>query len=189
VIGKLVGSVIGHGQDLWVFGYGSLMWRPGFAFEERGAARLLGYHRALCVYSHVHRGTPDRPGLVMGLDRGGSCIGLAFRVLARHVPETLAYLREREQVTMVYRERLAPVRLQDGRAVLALTYTVDRRHPQYAGRLDLGDLVRFVQQGEGKSGLNRDYVLSTHEALAAIGVTDPSLARLAQALTSPHPGP
>jgi cation transport protein ChaC len=182
-------AVIVHGQDLWVFGYGSLMWRPGFTFEERGAARLLGYHRSLCVYSHIHRGTPERPGLVMGLDRGGSCVGLAFRVLARHAPETLRYLREREQVTMVYHERMAPVRLNDGRTILALTYTVDRTHPQYAGRLDLADLLRFVRQGEGKSGANRDYVISTHEALAAIGVTDPGLAKLAQALSSAHPEP
>lgn len=178
--------MIGRGGDLWVFAYGSLMWRPGFVFEERGPARLMGYHRSLCVYSHVHRGTPDRPGLVMGLDRGGSCVGLAFRVPARHAPETLAYLREREQVTMVYRERMAPVRLRDGRAVLALTYIVDRRHPQYAGRLALDEIVRFVRQGAGKSGLNRDYVLHTHEALAAIGVVDPCLACLAQALNAPY---
>src|SRR5687767_8101396 len=90
-------------NDLWVFGYGSLIWRPGFDFIERAPARLIGAHRALCVLSHVHRGTPERPGLVLGLDRGGACRGVAFRVAGAHRAETIAYLRSREQVTMVYR--------------------------------------------------------------------------------------
>ena len=124
--------------DLWVFGYGSLMWRPGFDFVERVDARLIGAHRALCVYSFVHRGTPERPGLVLGLDRGGACRGIAFRVAAAKRAETVAYLRAREQVTMVYREFVRPVRLKTNpeRAVPALCYMVDRSHPQYAGRLD-----------------------------------------------------
>src|SRR5580704_12234670 len=91
-------------EDLWVFGYGSLMWRPGFDFIERTEARLAGAHRALCVYSFVHRGTPERPGLVLGLDRGGNCRGIAFRVAGAQRSRTLAYLRAREQVTAVYRE-------------------------------------------------------------------------------------
>src|ERR1700719_2193903 len=91
-------------EDLWVFGYGSLMWQPGFSYLERIPARLVGAHRALCVYSFVHRGTPERPGLVLGLDRGGTCLGMAFRVAAEHRVATIGYLRAREQVTMVYRE-------------------------------------------------------------------------------------
>src|SRR5436305_15171687 len=89
--------------DLWVFGYGSLMWRPGFEFVERVPARLIGEHRALCVYSFVHRGTPEKPGLVLGLDRGGACRGVAFRVAAEHRASSVGYLREREQVTSVCR--------------------------------------------------------------------------------------
>src|SRR4051794_26043268 len=97
-------------EDMWVFGYGSLMWRPGFPFVERRHAHLYGYHRALCVLSHVHRGTPEKPGLVLGLDRGGRCHGIAFRVAASEAAATVAYLREREQVTSVYLERYLPVR-------------------------------------------------------------------------------
>src|SRR5215468_4131183 len=120
--------------DLWVFGYGSLMWRPGFEFTERVPARLIGEHRALCVYSFVHRGTPERPGLVLGLDHGGTCRGVAYRAKGRARAATLAYLREREQVTNVYVERVRPVILADHaeRRVPAVCYMVDRSHPQYA---------------------------------------------------------
>src|SRR5262245_12280652 len=125
--------------ELWVFGYGSLMWRPGFAYLERTEARLIGAHRALCVYSFVHRGTPERPGLVLGLDRGGACRGIAYRVAASERAETIAYLRAREQVTMVYRDTTRRVWLSNNptRPVTALCYVVDRSHPQYAGRLTL----------------------------------------------------
>src|SRR3954453_11189167 len=117
-------------DDLWVFAYGSLMWRPGFAFLERVPARLLGAHRALCVLSHVHRGTPERPGLVLGLDRGGSCRGVAFRVQQQNREATMAYLTSREQVTKVYRETWHNLRLADGRVVRGVAYTVDRAHHQ-----------------------------------------------------------
>ena len=172
----------GDAADLWVFGYGSLMWRPGFPYLERRHAHLFGYHRWLCVLSHVHRGTPEKPGLVLGLDRGGRCHGVAFRVAAEEAEATIRYLREREQVTAVYLERRLPLQLDDGRRVTALAYVVDRRHPQYAGRLPEADLLRLVRQGHGVSGANPDYVRSTHEHLAAMGVADPVLTRLVRAL-------
>lgn len=166
----------------WVFGYGSLMWRPGFDHEERALARLHGWHRALCVYSWVHRGTQERPGLVLGLDRGGSCLGVAFRVPDAAWEDTVAYLRAREQVTRVYEERSLPVRLEDGsgRALRALCYTVDRRHTQYAGALDTAEQARFVLQGEGQSGPNRDYVANTIAHLEEVAIRDRRLDAVAR---------
>lgn len=169
-------------SDLWVFGYGSLIWRPGFAFEESVPARLHGYHRSLCIFSHVHRGTPERPGLVLGLDRGGVCRGLAFRVPAERAQETVDYLRAREQATAVYLERQMPVRLEDGRSITALVYVADRKHMQYAGRLPREQQIELVRHGRGSSGENPDYVLLTDEHLRKMGIFDPVLVGLAQVL-------
>jgi cation transport protein ChaC len=170
--------------DLWVFGYGSLMWRPGFAFAERARARIIGAHRSLCVYSFVHRGTPERPGLVLGLDHGGACQGIAFRVAAADREATLTYLRAREQINMVYREVMRAIWLEEheARRVSALCYVVDRAHPQYAGRLPVAEQLRLVRQGHGRSGDNRDYVLSTVAELEAQGCRDADLHRLAEML-------
>jgi cation transport protein ChaC len=170
--------------DLWVFGYGSLMWRPGFDFIEQVPARLIGEHRALCVYSFVHRGTPEKPGLVLGLDRGGACRGIAFRVAAENRVATVAYLREREQVTSVYREVMRSVWLENEarERVSALAYVVDRGHVQYAGRLSLPEQLRHVQQGHGQSGPNGEYVLSTVKAIETQGFRDGPLHQLASML-------
>ena len=170
--------------DLWVFGYGSLMWRPGFEFVERVPARLIGEHRALCVYSFDHRGTPEKPGLVLGLDRGGACRGVAFRVAAKRRSDTIDYLRSREQTTHVYREVMRSLWLENEarERVSALAYVVDRGHVQYAGRLSLGEQLRFVQQGHGRSGNNRDYVLATVKSIEAQGFRDAQLHQLAAML-------
>ncbi|MGL5361731.1 MAG: gamma-glutamylcyclotransferase [Bosea sp. (in: a-proteobacteria)] len=169
-------------NDLWVFGYGSLMWNPGFPFEAREMAHLHGYHRSLCVFSHFHRGTPERPGLVMGLDRGGSCHGVAFRVADASREATIAYLREREQVTSIYLERELKLRLASGQLVTCLTYIADRRHRQYAGRLPRGQLLTVVAGAVGQSGENPDYVLRTQAQLVALGVHDADLTWLAEQL-------
>ncbi|HWK13543.1 MAG TPA: gamma-glutamylcyclotransferase [Rhizobiaceae bacterium] len=161
--------------DFWVFGYGSLIWRPGFAHVATERARLYGFRRSLCVHSHVHRGTPDRPGLVLGLDRGGSCVGLAFRVPGELQGEVMAYLRERELVTNVYLERSMPVRLETGGVVPAVCYVVDRGHPQYAGRLDVADAAMRVAGATGQSGPNVEYVANTVSHLRALGIRDPWL--------------
>jgi glutathione-specific gamma-glutamylcyclotransferase len=170
--------------DLWVFGYGSLMWRPGFAFIEQVPARLIGEHRALCVYSFDHRGTPEKPGLVLGLDRGGACRGIAFRVAARRRRDTIDYLRAREQTTNVYREVTRSVWLNNEarERVSALAYVVDRGHVQYAGRLSLAEQLRHVREGHGRSGNNRDYVLATVKSIEAQGFRDVQLHQLAMML-------
>jgi len=160
---------------LWVFGYGSLMWRPGFAYRRRCKAMLRGWRRSLCVYSHVYRGSPERPGLVLGLDRGGACAGVAFEVDSALRETTIRYLREREQATAVYLERIAPVKLECGERVPALTYVADRLHRQYAGRLDREAMLAYVRGGEGRSGDNAEYVLETYDHLRAIGVRDRDL--------------
>ena len=171
------------GGDLWVFGYGSLMWRPGFDFVERVPARLIGLHRALCVYSFVHRGTPEQPGLVLGLDRGGMCRGIAFRVAAAAREKTVAYLRAREQVTTVYLETMRRIELEETRRqVRALCFVIDRSHVQYAGRLTLAECLHHVRQGHGRSGPNRDYVLDAVQSLEALGYRETELHLLAEQL-------
>ncbi|MDH7790419.1 gamma-glutamylcyclotransferase [Ochrobactrum sp. AN78] len=162
-------------NDFWVFGYGSLMWRPGFAHVETMRARLHGYRRSLCIYSHVHRGTPDHPGLVLGLDAGGSCLGIAFRVPGDMTDEVMVYLREREMSNQVYHEKWLRLRLADGRNVQAVTYVADRRHIQYAGSLKAEDAAAIVASAQGDSGANVDYVSNTLEHLRNMRVRDHAL--------------
>jgi cation transport protein ChaC len=156
---------------------------------------VVGLHRSLCIYSFVHRGTPERPGLVLGLDIGGACRGIAYRVAARHRPDTLAYLRAREQATSVYREIVRVIWLagKPDRSVEAVCYVVDRGHEQYAGRLSLDQQLHLVRQGHGRSGNNRDYVIETVSALEALGIRDRELHLLAERLkgheTHPLPPP
>lgn len=163
--------------DLWVFGYGSLIWRPGFAFEESVQARLHGYHRSLCVFSHVHRGTPERPGLVLGLDRGGSCRGRALRVAAADWPRIRAMLDDRELVTGVYHPRFLPLRLDDGRRVAAYAYVANRDHGQYWSGT-AGQAVALIRQGHGACGAARDYLADCVRHLADLGMADHALRRL-----------
>ncbi len=170
--------------DLWVFGYGSLMWRPGFVYALRCKGMLRGWRRSLCVYSHVYRGTPERPGLVLGLDLGGVCHGVTFQVEAALREPTIRYLREREQVTAVYVERMVPIELESGERVSALTYVADRLHPQYAGRLTRQAMLERVRNGSGASGDNAAYVIETHDHLLAIGVRDRDLEWLTARLRS-----
>jgi len=176
--------------ELWVFGYGSLMWRPGFEFSEQAPAALIGAHRSLCIYSFHHRGTQENPGLVLGLDEGGACRGVVFRVAPDKSDLTLAYLREREQVTDVYVETMKPVSLLDGsgRELEALCYLVDRGHPQYAGQLSMERQARLVRSAAGRSGTNIDYVLNTVRHLEEAGIHDVELMALAQRLEAGESG-
>ncbi len=171
-------------REFWIFGYGSLMWRPGFPYQRALPARLWGYHRSLCIYSLVHRGTPERPGLVLGLDRGGSCRGVAFAVADADIDAVLEYLRARELVTSVYLEKSCTVRLLDGndRAVSAVCYVADGRHEQYAGKLSDEAVLAHVEQGRGGYGDNRDYVIATQNHLVELGIHDPQLSWLTDRL-------
>ncbi len=176
---------MGQSGSHWVFGYGSLMWNPGFAHLRAETAKIEGFHRRLCVYSFHYRGQPAKPGLVFGLDKGGVCEGLAFEVANRDWPETMDYLRQREQITMVYNEVEMPVQLAaSGEHVTAVTYVVDRTHPQCACGLADADIVKLVQQGEGLSGPCTDYVRNTHAQLAKLGIQDRRLERIMDLLAN-----
>ena len=159
-------------DEFWVFGYGSLMWNPGFEYSAREIVTAHGFHRALCIRSWVHRGTQERPGLVLGLDRGGSCKGTAFRVDDGNRDAVIAYLRERELVTLVYQERSIPIRFPDGRRARALTYTADRRHEQYVAGLTVETAASIVAGAHGRSGANVDYVQNTVNHLKELGIRD-----------------
>lgn len=183
-----VRSVLAWDMDeFWVFGYGSLMWNPGFQFQVRLGARAFGYRRSLCIRSFVHRGTPERPGLVLGLDRGGSCRGAAFKVNAEDREEVLDYLRKRELVTNVYLERHLRLALEDGREVRAIGYVVDRAHPQYAGALDVEEAARIVHVSAGQSGPNEAYVANTVAHLKEMGIRDAWLEGVAAAVRARKP--
>lgn len=169
-------------SDFWVFGYGSLMWNPGFVPTETARARLNGYHRGLCVLSVVHRGTPLTPGLVLGLDRGGACVGLALRARDGESDAVHAYLRERELVTDVYHERRLRVGLEDGRSVEALAFVVDRSHAQYAGRPDAEAIADRVRAASGKAGDNREYVANTLAHMRRMDIFDREMEKVARLL-------
>lgn len=159
-------------DERWVFGYGSLMWRPGFDFVERRPATLHGRKRAFCIYSVHHRGTYERPGLVLGLAPGGATRGMAYRVDEAVWPEVYAYLVEREQPTETYVEARRAVRLADGRRAQALVFLSDVRHPQWAGALGLERQAELIAGASGLSGRNVDYLRDLVEHLREEGVRD-----------------
>lgn len=167
-------------EGFWIFGYGSLIWDPGFDPEERCIARLGGYRRSFCLASLVHRGRPEHPGLVLALDaeQGAHCDGLALRVPAMQSAAVLEALRARELVTDAYREAWLPVELADGRQVTAVTYVIDPGHHQYAGGLDLETQAGIIAAAHGGRGPNRDYLFNTTRHLADLGLPDPELEAL-----------
>ncbi len=170
---------------IWVFAYASLMWNPGFKIDASGAGRLVGYHRSLCVYSHHHRGTRARPGLVMGLDRGGQCDGVLIGIAPEREAQVMAYLDERELVTNVY-ERLKLQVLTpaspESEKVEAWCYVVRQDHEQYAGRLPSAETCGLVRQGHGLAGPCLDYVRNTLAHLRELGINEPDLERVVASL-------
>lgn len=176
------------GQDFWVYGYGSLMWNPGFPHLEVRQALLYGYHRRFCVYSHRYRGTPERPGLVLGLDRGGCCHGMVFRVPAAEGVAVMDYLWEREMMTGVYIPRWVECRTPTG-AVTAAGFVVDQSHPQYTGKLQMAQIAELIVQGTGQKGPCSDYLRNTIDHLQALGIHDRRLARLMREVRRRFDGP
>jgi len=163
--------------DIWIFGYGSLMWRPNFAHLDRQPALLRGYHRALCIYSTQYRGTWEQPGLVLGLDRGGSCRGRAMRVAETKADEVIEYLHEREMINRVYKPKWLPVAIPAGR-VTAYAFVADRDHEKYLPQMTDADAVKLILQGCGKQGTCLDYLRTTIEHLDDLGIVDGRLHRL-----------
>ncbi len=169
------------GADFWVFGYGSLMWRPGFPYLDCRPALLRGWHRAFCVFSQHYRGTREKPGLVLGLDRGGACRGRAFLVAADDGPSVADYLHGREMISGVYEPRWVAVETADGK-LRAATYLADRGHEQYAGKLSEAELIRHILQGHGSAGSNLDYIENTVRHLDELGIAEGALHRLLRAV-------
>ncbi|WP_289081736.1 gamma-glutamylcyclotransferase [uncultured Sulfitobacter sp.] len=165
---------------MWVFGYGSLLWKPGFDVAESVIGRLPGYARSFCMRSIHHRGSVERPGLVLALDAdtGTACDGIALRVAPGTEEATLAYLRERELVSSAYVEKTLDVQLEDGRTVAALVYVIDAEHDQYCGGLPLEEQAQIISGAVGGMGPNTEYLFNTAAHLTQIGLHDPSLAWL-----------
>ncbi|MDZ5647195.1 gamma-glutamylcyclotransferase [Nitrospirillum sp. BR 11828] len=176
---------VAAGADIWVFGYGSLMWNPGFPFAERRRATVRGWHRGFSVYSFLHRGTRACPGAVLGLDRGGACRGIAYRVTAADAPGVLDYLWEREMPNEVYEPRLLTAALDNGARVAALAFTAVRGHEQYCGRLPPDEVARLIRQGVGESGRNVDYLVNTVRHLHELGIRDRNLEGLVERVMAP----
>jgi glutathione-specific gamma-glutamylcyclotransferase len=174
--------------DLWLFAYGSLMWNPEFTFVRSAPAMLYGYHRSFCLYSTRYRGTPENPGLVLGLDRGGCCRGVAFLVAQSEVAPVLETLWAREMSDLVYHPRVVVVEAEGSR-ISALTFVADREHEHYAGRLEVEEIARTIAEGTGARGPNADYLFNTLRHLHALGIRERHLdvlSRAVQALQRPR---
>ncbi len=177
--------------DFWVFGYGSLMWDPGFPFAEHQIATLDGYSRRFCMDSIHYRGTVDDPGLVLALDRenGACCHGMAFLVSSQNREPVLAYLRKRELISSAYLEEWHTVRLTSGTTVEAITYVINRDHSQYAAGMTLADQAAVIAHAHGERGPNRDYLANTVAHLAELDIRDPELEELHRLVTAIPPEP
>lgn len=173
-------------MTLWVFGYGSLIWNPGFEVGEQALATLSGYHRSFCMWSVHHRGTHEEPGLVLALDaaESASCEGVAFRAADGHEEATLQALRERELISSAYLERWVSVTLKDGRALEAVTYVIDPEHEQYTGALTLSHQADVISRAVGGRGPNTEYLHNTADHLAELGIHDPDIDWLSKHLNS-----
>jgi len=174
------------GADVWVFGYGSLVWNPIVHHEERRVARMHGFHRSFCLWSHVNRGSLQKPGLVLGLDEGGSCRGVAFRIAHGKVPAELRLLWRREMVLGVYSPRWATVEAGND-TLRAIAFFANRKHANYAGKLPLETVIKTLVSARGQLGTPAEYLLETVHGLVEHGVRDAYLLELRKRLLAVHP--
>jgi len=168
-------------MSMWVFGYGSLLWNPGFTVAESVVATLPDYARSFCMRSIHHRGTVAEPGLVLALDQqvGKSCVGMALRVQPGLEAQTLDYLRERELISSAYVEKELDIALADGRVVTAVIYVIDEAHEQYCGDLALEEQAQIIARAVGGRGPNTEYLYNTADHLVSVGLEDDALNWLA----------
>ena len=167
-------------NDLWVFGYGSLLWRPGFEFVERRVATLRGFNRSFCMSSVHYRGTHADPGLVLALDPDlkGECHGVGFRVAPELAADTMAYLRERELISSAYVEQTHSITFHGGGVTQAVCYVMDQSHEQYVGGLSIEEQAGIIAKATGSAGPNDEYLFNTVAHLVELGISDPDLERL-----------
>ncbi len=179
------------GEDLWIFGYGSLMWNPAFEHDDHVPATLWGYHRRFCLHMTLARGSPECPGLMLGLDRGGMCHGLALRIPASRVHEETDILWMREMIAGTYEPRWVPLRLATRKGAVgasvparpqAVTFTVNRAHPRYTGRLPIAEVARRIATASGELGSCREYFEETIAHVRSLGLRDRHLEDIARAL-------
>lgn len=167
-------------EEVWVFAYGSLMWNPALEFTEALPGKVEGWRRSFCFWTPLGRGTPELPGLMLALEGGGSCEGIAYRLAPDQVRSELAILWNREMLSGVYQARWVPTRLRDGRIVTAVTFVVDTAHCQYCGDLSMERAAHHIAFAEGRRGACRDYLISTAEHARSLGIHDPYLEELMQ---------
>ncbi|WP_313282232.1 gamma-glutamylcyclotransferase [Delftia tsuruhatensis] len=177
----------GGSDDLWIFGYGSLIWRPDFDFCERRTARVFGWHRALKMWSTINRGTPQNPGLVFGMLSGGSCRGMVFRIPRHHGHDVMRKLWQREMANAVYDPRWLPCRTGQG-TVQALAFTLSRQSPNHTGELAPEDYRRIFSEAKGIYGSTHDYARATFDELKRLGIRDRALQRLLSYAGQPEAG-
>ncbi len=162
------------GGDVWLFGYGGLMWDPRIPHAAARPARVTGWHRRFCIWTLLARGTPERPGLALALDRGGACDGVAFRIAETDLDDALRQVWDREMYTGIYRPRWLPAEV-DGAGTDVIAFTVARGHPQYAGAMPAATAARYIARAHGENGACRDYLANTLRHLAGLGIDEPDL--------------
>jgi glutathione-specific gamma-glutamylcyclotransferase len=175
-------------SDFWVFAYGSLIWNPGFPYKSREPAKLIGYRRGYCIRSQIYRGTPEAPGLVLGLERGGECEGVGYCIARELHAPTMQYLRERELITAVYDEMLVAIETRDGDRHQAYAYVANPAHEQYVALKDFDVLIETIANASGAAGPNYEYALNTWVNLAGLGIRDALVERVADALRARDAG-